>query len=251
MNLEGWKNKTKPVKGVHISAGFIFGPGEINSKVPYDPNFYFAGEETAMAIRYFTHGYNIYNSHKVIVYHFYQRLKNPKHWDDNSNWPSFDRTAHDRLDCLLQRNNNYLLGEYGLGTERTLTDYKNYAGIDFVEHVVHKETEEGKEPPCSNSSEGWDNEKIVFNSSICWDFEKIEKLNSPRFWAMIILDQDGVAIHREDLPYNDNKDLLDGKISCKNFKFERSKNRQLPKQLLIWPYCNEKLEWKTQSYFNI
>jgi hypothetical protein len=105
-NMDGWELKTKPPRGIHISAGFIFGPGEINQTVPYDPDFYFSGEETAMAVRYYTHGYNIYNSHRVIVYHFYQRLGNSKHWDDDKNWSTYNRVAHDRLDCLFGNKKN-------------------------------------------------------------------------------------------------------------------------------------------------
>jgi hypothetical protein len=67
---------------------------------------------------------------------------------------------------------------------------------------------------------------------------------------MIVMDQAGVAIHREDIVYEGNKDIIEGRVTSKNFKFERSKNRQIPTQLLIWPYSND-FEWKTQSYFNI
>jgi hypothetical protein len=248
--MDGWEEKTHPPRGIHISAGFIFGPGEINKTVPYDPDFYFAGEETAMAVRYYTSGYNIYNSHRTIVYHFYQRLGNTKHWDDDKNWPKYNKVAHDRLDCLLGRNQNHDLTVYGLGSERTLDDYINYSGVDFNKYLVHRDTEKGIEPPCSNSDEGWDNEKVTFNQDISWDYEKIEKVENIRFWAMIVMDQAGVAIHREDIVYEGNKDIIEGRVTSKNFKFERSKNRQIPTQLLIWPYSND-FEWKTQSYFNI
>jgi hypothetical protein len=250
MNMEDWQSKNFPVKGVYISAGFIFGPGQINREVPYDPDFYFSGEEAAMAIRYFTHGYNIYNSHRTIVHHFYQRLDNPKHWGDHNNWGNLNKVAHDRLDCLLGRNDLFGLGMYGLGKERTLQEYTDYSGIDFVKCIVHKDTEKGIEPPCSNSEEGWDNEQVYFNDTISWDYDKIEKINNVRFWAMIVLDQGGIAIHREDLTYNENKDIIDGKINSRTFKFYRSKNRQIPTQLLIWPY-SEDLEWKRPSYFKI
>jgi hypothetical protein len=251
MNMAGWENKTKPVRGVHISAGFIFSTGETNETVPYDPEFYFSGEETAMAIRYFTNGYNIYNSHRVIVYHYYQRMGNKKHWEDHQNWGHYNAVSHERLDCLLGRNEKYSLGIYGLGTKRTLEDYKNYAGVDFVNHIVHKETELGIEPPCSNSEIGWDNEKITFNSPLAWDYEKIEKVDDIRFWAMIVLDQYGVAIHREDIIYdNENKDIFNGTINSRTFIFERSKNRQVPTQLMIWPFSNGS-GWRTATHFKI
>lgn len=249
-DLKDWKNKTKPVRGIYISAGFIFGPGKAIIDVPYDPDFYFSGEECAMAIRFFTNGYNLYNSHRVIVYHFYQRLECKKHWSDHSNWGSYDIKAHDRLDCLLGRNKKYDLGRYGLGTVRTLEDYRKYAGIDFVNRIVHREIASGIEPPCSNSNEGWDNELVKFDEIISWDYTKVDKCDDPRFWAMIVKDQDNIAIYREDLPYNKYQEIINGIITSKKFIFDRAKNRQIPKTLLIWPYSETK-KWLKPSTFPI
>lgn len=247
MNMENFKERTSPAKGVYISAGFIFGLGEIIKNVPYDPDFYFSGEECAMAVRYFTHGYNLYNSHKIIAYHYYQRLECKKHWSDHTNWPEYNKTAHDRLDCLLGRNKNFDLGIYGLGNIRTLEDYKNYSGIDFDKKIVHKDTANGLDAPCSNSEEGWDNEIVEFSGNIAWNFDDIEKCDDVIFWAMIFLDQDGIAIYREDLLYENNKEVINGEKTSKYFKFDRSKNRQIPTQLLIWPYSKSK-QWIKASY---
>jgi hypothetical protein len=249
-NMLEWEKKEKPVRGVFISAGFIFGPGDINVTVPYDPGFYFSGEECAMALRYFTNGYNIYNSHRVIVYHYYQRLECKKHWSDHSNWPDYNRVAHARLDCLLGRNKDYDLGIYGLGKVRTLEDYKNYAGVDFEKRIVHKDTAEGKEPPCSNSQEGWDNEIVTFKEVLYWDYKKVSKCDDPRYWSFIIMDQDGVAIHREDVLYSNSKEIIDGEVCHKLFTFDRSKNRQTPTNLLIWPYSESK-GWLNNVYLPI
>jgi hypothetical protein len=247
MNMDDFNNKTSPVKGVYISAGFIFGLGEILTKVPYDPDFYFSGEECAMAIRYFTHGYNLYCSHKIITYHYYQRLECKKHWSDHTDWPEYHKIAHDRLDCLLGRNQLFDLGIYGLGNVRTLEDYRIYSGIDFEKKIIHKDTANGLAPPCSNSEEGWDNEIVEFTGNVAWDFEKIEKCDDVIFWAMIFLDQDGIAIYREDLLYENNKEFIDGEKTSKYFKFDRSKNRQIITQLLIWPYSKSK-HWIESSY---
>jgi hypothetical protein len=249
-NMDNWQEKEKPPKGVYISAGFIFGPGEINKTVPYDPDFYFSGEECAMAVRYFTNGYNIYNSHRVIVYHFYQRLDHSKHWGDNQQWVQYDKIAHDKLDCLLKRNNNFELGIYGLGTKRTLEEYEIYSGIDFKKQIVHRDTEKGIEPPCSNSEIGWDNEIVDFNKRLKWDYNTIVKCDDVRFWAMIVMDQHDVAIHRDDLPYNEYKDIIDGLVTSKQFIFTYSKNRQIPTRLLIWPY-SESTQWLQSISQNI
>lgn len=239
-------SREKPARGVYISAGFIFSKSEAIKKVPYDPDFYFSGEECAMAVRYFTHGFNIYNSNKLIVHHYYSRPNYNKHWGDHVSWSTYDSIAHKRLACLIGRNNDYDLGIYGLGKERTLEDYRKYAGIDFEKKIVHKDTAMGVEPPCNNSEEGWDNEIVTFNDIIEWDPEKVEKCEDPRFWAMIIKDQDGIAIHREDLVYKENIDIIQGKINTRRFTFDRSKNRQIPTTLLIWPYSESK-HWLSSS----
>jgi hypothetical protein len=257
-NMKDYKLKSKPPRGIYISAGFIFCTNEAIKSVPYDPDFYFSGEECAMAVRYFTHGFNIYNSHKVIVHHYYQRLDHKKHWSDHSNWSVYNNVAHERLDCLLGRSDKYDLGIYGLGNVRTLEDYRLYSGIDFKNKIVHKETADGVEPPCSNSDIGWDNEIVTFEGSLTWDQEKIAKCEDPRFWAMIIMDQDGIAIHREDISYKDNKDkdisykdnkdIIEGKVNYRKFTFDRSKNRQIPTTLLIWPYSESK-KWLQSTSF--
>lgn len=249
MDMPDLDNRITPRRGIFIAAGFIFGPGIIIHDVPYDPEFYFTGEEIALTIRFFTNGYNIYHPHKLILHHYYSRPNDIKHWGDHSTWSEYDIKSHQRLDSLLGYN-NIDLGIYGLGTKRTLDDYIKYSGVDFVKCIVHKDTEKGIEPPCSNSEEGWDNEQVTFNETISWDFDKIEKVENIRFWAMIVLDQNGVAIHREDLVYNENKDIIDGKVTSRNFRFDRSKNRQIPTQLLVWPFSND-MEWKTPAYFKI
>jgi len=246
-DMPDWKDKNKPRKGVYISAGFTFGPGEINATVPYDPDMYFSGEECAMALRYYTNGYNIYDSHIVIVHHYYQRLECKKHWGDNQEWFAYDRVAHERLDNLIGYSEGIDLGVYGLGKQRTLEEYKNYSGIDFDRKLVHSDTSNGVEPPCCNSEIGWDNEMVRYSETLTWDYSKIEKCDDMRFWAMIVLDQDGIAIHREDLPYESNKEILNGAVCHKLFTFDRSKNRQIPTQLLIWPYSESKT-WIDSSY---
>ena len=245
-DLKDHAKRDKPVKGVYIAAGFIFSTREAIVKVPYDPDFYFTGEECAMAVRYFTHGFNLYNSNKKIVHHYYSRPNNKKHWGDHVDWGKYNILAHERLDCLLGRSKKYDLGLYGLGKERTLEDYRNYAGIDFEKKIVHKDTAAGEDPPCNNSEEGWDNEIVTFNGTVNWDFSKIPTCEDTRFWAMIIKDQDGIAIHREDLPYENNKDIIDGKINTRKFNFDRSKNRQIPTTLMIWPYSESK-QWIESS----
>lgn len=66
-------------------AGVYFSDGSFAREVPNDPNIFFIGEEIAMAARAFTHGYDIYAPHKILLWHFYTRSEHSKVWSDHNN----------------------------------------------------------------------------------------------------------------------------------------------------------------------
>lgn len=247
IEFKNWKEYKRSVRGVYIAAGFIFGLGQINITVPYDPDLYFYGEELSMTLRYFTHGYNIYHPNIIITYHYYSRAENPKHWSDHKNWSNHQLNGIKKVMSMIKGSS---ISKYGLGKTRSIKDYEKYAGVDFNKQIIHLDTIEGKEPPCSDSVDGWDTETVEYNKNISWNFPTIDKCDDPRFWAFIILDQQDLAIHREDLIFSENKEIISGKINSKNFKFTRYKNRQIPTTLLIWPYSETK-QWLSSSRFKI
>lgn len=242
--FENWRSAKSPRRAVHVAAGFVFGKGEINEKVPYDPEFYFSGEESALAVRYFTHGYNLYHPHKIICYHYYERKNQPKHWADHKDWFKYNQTANNRLDCLVGRSSQIDLGEYGLGSKRSLGDWRMYAGVDFANRMVHQDTVDALEPPCSNSDEGWGRES-EFNKIVLWDDSIVQKCEDPRFWAFFVVDQNRVALHREDITYQDNPEIINGIVKSRNFRFRYG--NQIPSELLIWPY-SESRGWLENCY---
>ena len=130
---------TRPIPGAFISAGMIFGPGQMISDVPYDPYLYFYGEEVTLAARLWTAGYNIYNPNRLAVYH---RYKTPAatahtHWSDHSNWWQHNQLALERARHLLGMAPSPSAGalqeieRYGLGSQRSLADYQAWSGLDF------------------------------------------------------------------------------------------------------------------------
>jgi hypothetical protein len=48
------------VQGYHVSAGCLFAPGKFVQQIPYDPYLYFNEEEQNLALRLYTHGWDIY-----------------------------------------------------------------------------------------------------------------------------------------------------------------------------------------------
>lgn len=239
--LPDWRERTTPFKAIHVAAGFIFGPGKIIEDVPYDPEFYFSGEETALAVRLYTHGYNLFHPHKIILWHYYGREPHPKNWTDNKEWGKIARVADERLECLLKRSNSHNLGKYTLGNVRTLEDFQNYSGIDYNRKILHLDTADGKEPPVDTLNKSkWTYETRTYKCKMKWDYTKIDKCDDPRFWAFIFKDQNDQELYRKDVIYSAQKDLLDGKITEAEFEFEHFWPTQIPTIFLIWPYSESK-----------
>lgn len=246
-----WKTRTVPYRAIHIAAGFIFSIGKIIEDVPYDPEFYFAGEETALAVRLFTHGYNLFHPHKIILWHYYERKEQPKHWSDNSDWAKLQFVARDRLDCLLGRNNKYDLGKFGLGKERTLEDFQNFSGIDYKRSILHLDTAAGKEPPVDLSDKSkWSQETRTFKRKMTWEFDKLDTCPDPRFWAFIFKDQNDHELYRLDVIYANEKELFNGTVQSKEFEFTYYHPMQVPSIFMIWPYSESK-HWLKNTIWKI
>jgi len=236
-----------PVKAIHISAGFIFGTGDINKKILYDPNLYFTGEEANLSLRYFTHGYNLYHPHILILHHFYTRSDHRKHWIDHKDWGKLTNTANTRLNALVGKNKDVDLKVFGLGNKRTLEDYKYYAGIDYQNYLIHEDAINGNEPPCSNSAIGWERKSELFSKTITWDYSLVPKCDDPRFWAVFVCDQNKNALHRIDVEYSKNPEIIEGIVDKLFFKFKYNPVRETPTFILIWPY-SESNKWIENIY---
>ena len=133
-----------PVEGFHLGAGCLFAPGAFAPAFPYDPQFYFHGEEQGIAARLFTHGWDIFHVPGLPVYHLYNNAESggpsrPLHWDaelDNQrsqNWWSLEQRSRARLAALVRGDD---LGVYGLGSERTMADYAAFCGIDYAQRTL-------------------------------------------------------------------------------------------------------------------
>ena len=133
-----------PLPGFHLGAGCLFGPGAFAELFPYDPYFYFHGEEQALALRVFTHGWDIFHMPALPVYHLYNTPQSgaparPMHWDAaqeaqrSISWWRLEQRSRDRLSALV---NGDLAGAYGLGNDRSVADYADFSGIDYVSRTI-------------------------------------------------------------------------------------------------------------------
>ena len=130
--VDNWKKLTEPIPTRFISGHFIFTVGKFVEEVPYDPNLYFHGEETSLAGRAYTNGYDLYVPPKPVLWHEYTRNGKTKHWDDSQDWADRDKTSYARFRKIFDMDETpcspcqrKALGIYGLGTVRSLGDFKN------------------------------------------------------------------------------------------------------------------------------
>jgi len=132
-----------PKPAAFCAAGFLFGPGQWIKDVPYDPYLYFIGEESSLAVRLFTHGWDMFTPTDVLLYHDYNdRPERPRHWRDRQDWSRFNSRSIARVRHLLAIEPSSDpdvvkdLDRYGLGDRRSLTDYQSFALIDFREKTI-------------------------------------------------------------------------------------------------------------------
>lgn len=131
----------RPVLGSHIAGGFLFTTGDFLQEVPYDPQWYFHGEEQGLTLRAFTHGWDIYHIPNIPLYHLYKSANidhTGHHW--HKKWQrSSQQVAH--LDDRARRRLSDLIagrlqGVYGLGGARSLADFAIRSGINYRDCTI-------------------------------------------------------------------------------------------------------------------
>lgn len=150
----------KPTKTSLWAACFSFGYATQIKEVPYDKNYPYAffGEEISMAVRLWTHGYDLYTPSGMFVKHMWTR-QGPVFWElfnTNSKLHRKRNEQHKHSNKRLRR----LFGlqtvkdpekeyepefqftdlktgkYYGLGFYRSLQNYEHFSGIYFETQVV-------------------------------------------------------------------------------------------------------------------
>lgn len=165
--IPNWKELTKPYPARFLSGHFAFGPNKWGKDVKHDPNIFFSGEELNLSVRSFTHGYDLFHPHRVIIWHATMREERSGMlvWDDQhkrgeSMWHKQQDIGRSRIRQLIGvEDGGHDLTGYDVGKVRTVRDYEKYAGIHFKKKSFQKHTIDNKFPPNPQfeTEEEWEN----------------------------------------------------------------------------------------------
>ena len=123
------------VGGRLLAAGFVAGPASWIEELRYDPMLYFNEEEISLALRAYSHGWDIWHPVTAPIRHLYKTQARGAaffHWDrmfDTQRRHSAERLqqrSRRRLDDLIR---GRLQGVYGLGQARPPATFWKEAGI--------------------------------------------------------------------------------------------------------------------------
>jgi hypothetical protein len=240
--IPNWEKLVKPVPARFYSAHFAFTLGIFSKEVQHNPEFYFHGEEISIGVRAYTHGYDLFHPHKVIIWHEYTREGRTKQWDDDSEWSKKNELAHKKNRQLFGMDGEVCVdGKYGFGDKRTLLDYEKYSGLKFDTRSVQQYTLDKKYPP---NPYNFDSEKDwlgsftrVFKHCIDLGFSQVPETDY-EFWVVAFHGTDDVTLFREDANKDEIKRILSDKDYCKIWReFQSSEN---PSKWVVWPYSTSK-----------
>jgi hypothetical protein len=239
-SIDNYKELSSPVPARFASGHFIFADGTFVRDVPYDPTYYFHGEEINLSVRSYMAGYDLFAPHKVFMWHEYTREGKSKHWDDHSKWVELEKESH--------KHNRELLGIDTTSDKtlqkhrRTLKEYERYAGIEFATRRVHKQTLIKKFPPVS-ITESEHSSQLVNYHKVCIDlYRPLFTEDDYIFWAVAFEDEHGNEIIRKDVTREESQRLLSVPLEQDKFIhiWREFYSDRTPVRWVVWPESESK-----------
>jgi hypothetical protein len=244
-SIPNWKNLTEPVPARFYSAHFCFTLGQFSKEVQHNPEMYFHGEEMSITVRAYTHGYDLFHPHKILVYHEYTRKGRTKHWDDHRDWGQSNNNSHSiyrklfGMDGTPQEGHD---GPFGFGSVRTVRDYEKYAGILFEQRAVQEYTLKKGYPPnpyeYENEEEWKKSFSQIFKHCIDVQYSQVPE-DDYDFWVIAFHDEKDETLFRKDADDNEIKIMKrDPDGYCKIWReFPTVKK---PSYWVVWPHSISK-----------
>lgn len=244
--IPNWRDLNEPIPSRFYSAHFCFTLGEFSVEVRHDPDYYFHGEEISIAVRAYTHGYDLFHPHRVVVWHEYTRKGRTKQWDDDKTWVDKNTSSHLKNRKLFSMDGEVYdekeFGIYGFGKERTLRDYEKYAGILFSERSVQQWTLNKNYPPnpqIFETEEDWKKSFAkIFKHCIDINYSQVPEKDYD-FWVVAFHGENNETIFRKDADKSEISRMLnDPDKYCKIWReFQTS---HTPKYWVVWPHSESK-----------
>jgi len=241
--IPGWEDMTEPIPSRFYSAHFAFTIGEFANEVQHDPEFYFHGEEITIAIRAYTHGYDLFHPHKIIAWHEYTRKGRTKQWDDDSEWGKRNARTHEKTRKLLgidgesYDSDEERYGKYGLGRVRSIEEWERYAGIRLHDRSVQSWTLQNKLAPNPEVEDYENSFHQKFKHIIDVHKSGFEE-DDYSFCAVILESEDGTPVYRNDL----NEQEITQKLKTQDdwIKIHIDMQGPKPHKWIVWPHSKSK-----------
>jgi len=242
--IPGWKEMNEPIPARFYSAHYCFTLGEFSKEVQHDPEFYFHGEEISITVRAYTHGYDLFHPHKVLIWHEYTRKGRVKQWDDDKEWFKKNEACHVKNRQLLGIDGEVFGGDSSkyFGNVRTIKDYEKYAGVLFSKRAVQQYTIDKNYPPNPydfNDENEWENSFMsIFKHCIDLDLNRVPETDYD-FWVVAFHNSKDETLFRHDADINEiNRLKTDPDGVAKIWRQFNTSER--PKYWVVWPYSKSK-----------
>ena len=244
--IPNWQDLKEPVPARFYSAHYGFTLGEFSQEVQHDPDYYFHGEEISIAARAYTHGYDLFHPHKVLIWHEYTRKGRTKQWDDDKRWVEKNNKCHLKNRRLFGMDGETFnpdeFGIYGFGTERTLRDYEKYSGLLFERRAIQQFTIDKNYPPNPydfENEEDWKNSfASIFKHCIDIGYTQVPETDY-EFWVVAFHDENDETIYRKDADQSEIQRMMnDPDGYCKVWREFQTSHK--PKYWVVWPYSTSK-----------
>ena len=237
--LTGWQDMTIAPFSRFLSGHFCFARTEWARTIKHDPDIYFSGEEINLTVRSYTHGYDMFHPHKLVVWHSTMREERSGmlKWDDDAkrgvDWWNKQDYARRKIRCLFKTEDGIDLTGYDLGTVRTLEDYENYAGVCFKHRTVQKYTLENNYPEANFSP--W--------SKSFYHLVTVHRNELPAddYTSILIAfdDEEGIGVHSRSIEGHELQNFLDNKGPI-HFEAYFDYFDKEPKRMVAWAISKER-----------
>jgi glycosyltransferase involved in cell wall biosynthesis len=150
-SLKPDKAPKEPFLTAFIIGNFVFSKADVYKHVPYDPYVYFRGQEPAYSARLWTHCWDLYQPHEVLIYHYWKAQSR------DAGGSAQYKTVNAQAIRGKQRVLHLLgvrdatdpdalmhLGQYGMGTARRLDHFWQFAGVDLIHGKIGRKAAKGE-----------------------------------------------------------------------------------------------------------